>query len=61
MDAFSKALQADTRTIITAPVIYQMHDFGQLAEQFNLGERDVVLTNEFIYKPFMEKFNIPCQ
>lgn len=61
MDAFSKALQADTRTIITAPVIYQMKDFGQLAEQFGLGERDVVLTNEFIYKPFMESFNIPCQ
>ncbi len=61
MDAFSKALQADKREIVTVPTIYKMSDFGMLAEEFNLGERDVVLTNEFIYKPFMESFNIPCQ
>lgn len=61
MDAFSKALQADKREIVTVLTIYKMSDFGMLAEEFNLGERDVVLTNEFIYKPFMESFNIPCQ
>ena len=61
MDAFSKALQADKREIIIAPTIYKMADFGQLAEEFGLGERDVVLTNEFIYKPFMESYNLPCQ
>ncbi|MGI6117665.1 MAG: 4-hydroxybutyrate dehydrogenase [Bilifractor sp.] len=61
MDAFSKALQADKREIIFVPTVYKMEDFGQLAEEFHLGERDVVLTNEFIYKPFMESFNIPCQ
>ena len=61
MDEFSKALQADKREIITIPTIYKMSDYGQLAAEFNLGERDVVLTNEFIYKPFMEEYNIPCQ
>ena len=61
MDAFSKALQADKREIVIVPTIYKMADFGQLAEEFNLNERDVVLTNEFIYKPFMESYNLPCQ
>lgn len=61
MDEFSKALQADKREIVFVPTVYKMADFGQLAEEFNLGERDVVLTNEFIYKPFMESYNLPCQ
>ena len=30
------------------------------AEEFKLNERDCVLTNEFIYKPFMEQYNLPC-
>ncbi|MDO4491279.1 MAG: 4-hydroxybutyrate dehydrogenase [Lachnospiraceae bacterium] len=60
MDAFSKALQADKREIIIAPTIYKCTDFGMLAEEFKLNERDVVLTNEFIYKPFMEQYNLPC-
>ena len=60
MDAFSKALQADKREIIIAPTIYKCADFGMFAEEFKLNERDCVLTNEFIYKPFMEKYNLPC-
>lgn len=61
MDAFSKALQADKREIVTVPTIYKMADFGQIAEEFKLNERDVVLTNEFIYRPFMESYGLPCQ
>ena len=60
MDAFSKALQADKREIIIAPTIYKCADFGMFAEEFKLNERDCVLTNEFIYKPFMEQYNLPC-
>ncbi len=60
MDAFSKALQADKREIIIAPTIYKVADFGMLVEEFKLNERDCVLTNEFIYKPFMEQYNLPC-
>ncbi len=61
MDAFSKALQADKREIVTKPQIYKFADFAQLAEEFKLGERDVILTNEFIYTPFMKDLNLPCQ
>ncbi len=50
----------DKREIIIAPTIYKFANFGEFAQEFALGERDVVLTNEFIYKPFMEQFNLPC-
>ena len=60
MDSFSKALMADKREIIIVPTIYKFADFGEMAEQFNLNERDVVLTNEYIYKPFMEKYGLKC-
>ncbi|HIV16875.1 MAG TPA: iron-containing alcohol dehydrogenase, partial [Candidatus Alectryocaccobium stercorigallinarum] len=60
MDSFSKALMADKREIIIVPTIYKFADFGEMAEQFGLNERDVVLTNEYIYKPFMEKYGLKC-
>ena len=49
MDAFSASLMADKREIIFAPTVYKFQTFAQMAEEFKLGERDVVLTNEFIY------------
>ena len=61
MDAFSASLMADKREIIFAPTVYKFADFGAMAEEFKLGERDVVLTNEFIYKPFMEELGLKCQ
>ena len=54
MDAFSASLMKDKREIVIAPTIYKFDTFDAFAEEFQLGERDVVLTNEFIYKPFME-------
>ena len=51
MDAFSASLMKDKREIVIAPTIYKFDTFGAFAEEFKLGERDVVLTNEFIYKP----------
>nr|WP_297178711.1 4-hydroxybutyrate dehydrogenase [uncultured Agathobaculum sp.] len=58
MDAFSASLMQDKREIIIAPTIYKFANFGEFAAQFKLGERDVVLTNEFIYKPFMEELGL---
>ena len=49
MDAFSASLMKDKREIVIAPTIYKFDTFGAFAEEFKLGERDVVLTNEFIY------------
>ena len=58
MDAFSASLIKDKREIVIAPTIYKFDTFDAFAEEFQLGERDVVLTNEFIYKPFMEKLGL---
>ena len=61
MDAFSASLMADKREIIFAPTVYKFADFAAMAEEFKLGERDVVLTNEFIYTPFMKELGLKCQ
>ena len=45
MDAFSASLMADKREIIFAPTVYKFQTFADKATEFNLGERDVVLTN----------------
>ena len=58
MDAFSASLMADKREIVFAPTVYKFQTFAQMAEEFNLGERDVVLTNEFIYTPFMKDLGL---
>ena len=61
MDAFSASLMADKREIIFAPTVYKFDTFKAMAEEFKLGERDVVLTNEFIYTPFMKDLGLKCQ
>ena len=58
MDAFSASLMADKREIIFAPTVYKFQTFAQMAEEFKLNERDVVLTNEFIYTPFMKDLGL---
>ena len=60
MDAFSASLMADKREIVFAPTVYKFQTFAQMAEEFKLGERDVVLTNEFIYTPFMKELGLKC-
>ena len=51
---------ADKREIVFAPTVYKFQTFAQMAEEFKLGERDVVLTNEFIYTPFMKGLGLKC-
>ncbi|MFR4069582.1 MAG: iron-containing alcohol dehydrogenase [Oscillospiraceae bacterium] len=51
----------DKREIVIAPTIYKFETFGDFAGEFKLGERDVVLTNEFIYKPFMAELGLKSQ
>lgn len=60
MDSFSASLMADKREIVFVPTVYKFQNFGQMAEEFSLNERDVVLTNEYIYIPFMKDLNLKC-
>ena len=38
----------------------QFEDFASFAKEFNLGADDLVITNEFLYEPFMKSLNLPC-
>ena len=55
------AANADRREIIFGTTVYKFETFAQMAEEFKLNERDVVLTNEFIYTPFMKDLGLSCR
>ncbi len=40
--------------------MHSFDTFAEFAKEFELGERDLVITNEFIYEPFMKACNLPC-
>ena len=61
MDTFSASLMADKREIIFVPTVYKFQTFSQMAEEFHLGARDVILTNDHLYKDFMQALDLPCQ
>ncbi|WP_087066375.1 4-hydroxybutyrate dehydrogenase [Intestinibacillus massiliensis] len=48
------------KTFSVRPTIVEADTFEAFVKDFNLCETDLILTNEYIYKPFMERFNLPC-
>lgn len=60
MDSFNSSSMKDKREIIIAPTIYKFSNFGEFAQDFAVDERDLVLTNEFIYTPFMKQYQLKC-
>ncbi len=61
MDSFSASLVADKREIIFAPTIYKFQSFEDMAGEFKLLDRDIVLTNEYIYRPYMKDLGLECK
>ena len=49
------------REILIKPQLHKFRNFEEFALEFHLGERDLIITNEFIYIPFMKALNLPCQ
>lgn len=47
--------------LIKAHEIHKFQKFSEFASEFSLGKRDLVLTNEYIYDPFMKELNLDCQ
>ncbi len=41
--------------------VSRFETFAQFAQEFKLGAGDLVLTQEFLYKPFMESLNLGCR
>ncbi|MCD8082267.1 MAG: 4-hydroxybutyrate dehydrogenase [Clostridiales bacterium] len=48
------------KEISIKPEVYSFDTFAAFAESFDLKETDLILTNEYIYKPYIEKLNLPC-
>ena len=42
------------------PQISMFEDFAAFAKEFNLGENDLIVTNEYIYEPFIKKSGVKC-
>ncbi len=40
-------------------IVHEFACFASFAEAFELGERDLVITNQFLYEPFMASLNLP--
>ncbi len=40
--------------------IHQFSKFASFAEAFKLSNKDLIITNEFLYIPFMKSLNLPC-
>ena len=46
--------------LMLRPTIYRFQTCQEFVDQYHIGEGDLVLTNEFIYKPFFESMNLGC-
>jgi len=49
------------REILIKPQLHKFGDFKEFASEYGLGARDLVLTNEYLYIPFMKDMNLPCK
>jgi 4-hydroxybutyrate dehydrogenase len=49
------------REILIKPQLHKFTNFKEFSEEFTLGERDLVLTNEYIYLPFIKDVGLKCQ
>jgi len=46
--------------VIMKPELHKFATCKEFAEEFKLGEKDLILTNEYIYKPFFGNLGLPC-
>ncbi len=46
------------RVLKIKPEIHKFKDFEEFSKEFNIGKGDFVITNEFIFDPFMKHLNL---
>lgn len=46
--------------VIMKPELYSYKTCREFADEFMLGENDLILTNEYIYEPYFGKENLSC-
>ena len=39
----------------------EFDSFADFAKEFNLTKEDLIITNEFLYNPYMRGLNLPCR
>ena len=39
----------------------EFNSFADFAKEFNLKKEDLIITNEFLYNPYMRVLNLPCR
>ena len=49
------------REILIKPKLHKFNTFNEFSKEFELGKRDLVLTNEYIYTPFMKTCELECK
>lgn len=49
------------REILVKGQLHKFEEFKEFAEEFQLGPRDLLFTNEFVYTPFMKELGLECQ
>ena len=49
------------KEILIAPQIDSFETFKEFADTFELSEKDLILTNEYIYNPLMKEAGIACK
>lgn len=49
------------KELLIRPEVQSFRTFAEFAGEFGLNKEDLILTNEFIYKPIMEKENLECR
>ncbi|MBQ0060048.1 MAG: 4-hydroxybutyrate dehydrogenase [Lachnospiraceae bacterium] len=49
------------RQLLLKTDIHKFDTFKEFVEEFKLTEDDLLFTNEWLYKPYMEHLNLPCQ
>lgn len=48
------------RQLVVKPEIYKFNNCAEFVEAFPITEKDLVLTNEYIYQPYFGDFKLPC-
>lgn len=55
------AVRVKMREILIKGQLNKFNNFKEFAEEFKLGKRDLIMTNEFIYTPFIKDLKLDCQ
>ena len=48
------------RQFYLPPQVHKFDTFAEFVKEFNVGEGDLLFTNEFLYEPYMKALELKC-